>query len=91
MTRDEFFRQGMQEATGYNDTYAGSAAQVADRLEEIFVRTGSKGGFMIAHPQCTPRDLLNVVDFLVPELRRRGRFRSEYEGTTLRQNLLGQA
>jgi hypothetical protein len=30
---------------------------------------------------------MNVVDFLVPELRRRGRFRHEYEGKTLRENM----
>ena len=35
----------------------------------------------------TPRDLLNVVDYLVPELQRRGRFRTRYEGRTLRDNL----
>jgi long-chain alkane monooxygenase len=51
------------------------------------VATGSRGGFVIAHPQSTPRDLLNVVDFLVPELQRRGRFRTEYEGTMLKDNL----
>lgn len=90
MTREEFFRLGLQEATGYNDTLAGSARTVADRLEAIFEATGSKGGFMIAHPQLTPRDLLNVVDYLVPELRRRGRFRHGYEGKTLRQTLLGE-
>jgi FMN-dependent oxidoreductase (nitrilotriacetate monooxygenase family) len=89
VTREEFFHHGLKEATGYNDTYAGSATRVADRLEEIFEATGSRGGFMIAHPQLTPRDLLNVVDFLVPELRRRGRFRHGYEGRTLRENLLG--
>jgi long-chain alkane monooxygenase len=31
--------------------------------------------------------LLNVVDFLVPELQRRGRFRTEYTGQTLTENL----
>ena len=56
-------------------------------FEEIFEATGSRGGFMIAHPQSTPRDLINVVDFLVPELRRRGRFRDKYTGATLRENL----
>jgi hypothetical protein len=30
---------------------------------------------------------VNVVDFLVPELRRRGRFRNSYDGKTLRDNL----
>ena len=87
MSRAEFFEHGMKYATGYYHTFAGSAAQVADHLEEEFEATGCRGGFMIAHPQATPRDLLNVVDFLVPELQRRGRFRRSYEGTTLRENL----
>jgi hypothetical protein len=30
---------------------------------------------------------LNVTDFLVPELQRRGRFRTDYEGKTLKENL----
>jgi alkanesulfonate monooxygenase SsuD/methylene tetrahydromethanopterin reductase-like flavin-dependent oxidoreductase (luciferase family) len=87
MTREEFFEEGMKAATGYNHTLAGSAGEVADFLEEEFEATGSRGGFMIAHPQASPRDLLNVVDFLVPELQRRGRFRTEYTGTTLMENL----
>ncbi|HWM46230.1 MAG TPA: NtaA/DmoA family FMN-dependent monooxygenase [Xanthobacteraceae bacterium] len=87
MTREEFFEYGLKAATGYNHTLAGSAQEVADVLEEEFEATGSRGGFMIAHPQASPRDLLNVVDFLVPELQRRGRFRTAYQGTTLMQNL----
>lgn len=87
ITRKEFFEYGLQSATGYDHTIAGTAAQIADHLEEEFEATGSRGGFMIAHPQSTPRDLLNVVDFLVPELQRRGRFRTEYEGKTLMENL----
>ena len=74
-------------ATAYDHTIAGTAEQVADLLEEEFEATGSRGGFMIAHPISTPRDLLNVTDFLVPELQRRGRFRTEYEGNTLKDNL----
>jgi FMN-dependent oxidoreductase (nitrilotriacetate monooxygenase family) len=87
ITRAEFFEHGLQEATGYRHTIAGTAAQVADHLEHVFEQTGSRGGFMIAHPQGTPRDLLAVVDFLIPELRARGRFRHRYEGRTLRENL----
>ena len=79
MTREEFFDHGMKIATGYSHTVAGTAQQVADLMEAEFEATGSRGGFMIAHPQSSPRDLLNVVDFLVPELQRRGRFRTEYE------------
>jgi hypothetical protein len=41
-------------------------------FEEIFERTGSRGGFMLGRSQCGPRDLLkNIVDLLVPELQRR--------------------
>jgi FMN-dependent oxidoreductase (nitrilotriacetate monooxygenase family) len=87
ITREEFFEHGMKAATFYDITRAGSAAEIADMLEEEFEATGSRGGFMIAHPQGTPRDILNVVDFLVPELQRRGRFRTAYEGNTLRENL----
>jgi alkanesulfonate monooxygenase SsuD/methylene tetrahydromethanopterin reductase-like flavin-dependent oxidoreductase (luciferase family) len=87
MTREEFFEHGMRYATAYDHAIAGSAAQVADFMEEEFEATGSRGGFMLAHPPSTPRDLLNVVDFLVPELQRRGRFRTEYDSTLLKDNL----
>jgi FMN-dependent oxidoreductase (nitrilotriacetate monooxygenase family) len=87
ITRDEFFEHGMKAATFYDITRAGTAKQLADQLEEEFEATGSRGGFMIAHPQSTPRDILNVIDFLVPELQRRGRFRTSYEGKTLRENM----
>jgi hypothetical protein len=35
--------------------------------------------------------LQNIVDLLVPELQRRGRFRTAYTGRTLRENLAGKA
>jgi hypothetical protein len=31
---------------------------------------------------------MDAVDFLIPELQRRGRFRTEYEGKTLSENLM---
>jgi len=86
-TREEFFREAMKIATGYDKTVAGTATQVADHLEEEFEATGSRGGFMIEHPTKSPRDYLDVVDYLVPELQRRGRYRSSYEGRTLMENL----
>ena len=42
---------------------------------------------MIEHPTKSPRDYLDVVDFLVPELQRRCRYRNAYEGRTLMENL----
>jgi FMN-dependent oxidoreductase (nitrilotriacetate monooxygenase family) len=87
LSRAEFLEHGMRFATSYDTTLAGTAAQVADRLEEAFEATGSRGGFMLGHTVSTPFDLVNIVDLLVPELQRRGRFRREYRGRTLRENL----
>jgi FMN-dependent oxidoreductase (nitrilotriacetate monooxygenase family) len=87
-TRDEFMVHGLRQATGYNSTHTGTAAQLADLLEERFEVGGSRGGFMIGHSQDARRDLLlNVTSLLVPELQRRGRFRTHYEGGNLRENL----
>ncbi len=85
--RDEFFEVGWRAATGVDHILAGTAPQVADELEEIFEATGCRGGFMIAHPMATPRALVDVIDFLVPELQRRGRFRKHYQGNSLCENL----
>ena len=38
-------------------------------------------------PLTVPRALEDIVDLLIPELQRRGLFRREYEGKTLRENL----
>jgi FMN-dependent oxidoreductase (nitrilotriacetate monooxygenase family) len=89
-SRDEFFEHGLHAATGYASTTAGTAAQIADYLEEMFDATGSRGGFMLGHSQAGHRALLqNITGQLVPELQRRGRFRTAYEGRTLRENLAG--
>jgi long-chain alkane monooxygenase len=88
ITKDEFYDVIKHHTAGYDHAIVGSAEKVADYLEDIFVSTGERGGFMIAHPPGVPRDLLNVIDFLVPELQRRGRFRKSYGGSTLRENLM---
>ena len=88
ITRAEFFEHGVREATSYDTTIAGSAAELADQLEEAFEATGSRGGFMFGHIVTLPSDLEAIVDLLVPELQRRGRFRTEYRYRTLRENLL---
>ena len=85
---DEFMHQGLMAATSYGTTTAGTAAQIADELEERFEGSGSRGGFMLRHSQGEQIDALhNIVDLLVPELQRRGRFRTAYTGRTLRENL----
>jgi alkanesulfonate monooxygenase len=63
----------------------GTPSEVADALESWF-RAGAADGFNIL-PLTFPRGLHDIVDLLIPELRRRGLFRKEYEGKTLRENL----
>lgn len=87
ITREEFFEHMRSGSVSFDHAVVGDPKQVADYFEDIFEATGERGGFMIAHPAGVPRDLLNIVDFLVPELQRRGRFRKEYRGRTLRENL----
>ena len=43
---------------------------------------------MLGRTVAMPADLIRLVDLLIPELQRRGRFRTEYKGRTLRENLL---
>lgn len=66
-------------------TVVGTPAQVADHLEEWFVKQGADG-FNIMSP-FLPDGLDEFVDLVVPELQRRGLFRTEYEGTMLRDHL----
>lgn len=63
----------------------GSAATIADRMEEWF-RAGACDGFNLM-PTYFPDGLDDIIDRLVPELQSRGLFRTEYEGATLRENL----
>jgi FMN-dependent oxidoreductase (nitrilotriacetate monooxygenase family) len=63
----------------------GSPEQIADTLEEWFV-AGAADGFNLM-PDMFPSGAEIFVDHVVPELRRRGIFRTEYTGTTLRDHL----
>ena len=63
----------------------GTPTMIADQMEEWLV-TGGCDGFNVMFPYL-PGGLDDFVDRVVPELQRRGLFRREYEGTTLRDNL----
>lgn len=63
----------------------GTPAMIADQMEE-WLETGACDGFNVMFPYL-PGGLDDFVDKVVPELQRRGLFRTEYEGTTLRENL----
>lgn len=87
MTRGEFFERGWVAATGLDHTIIGDAAGVADALEENFVATGSRGGYMLSSPLGMPSGFAELSELLVPELRRRGALAPRYPGRTLRENL----
>ncbi|TAJ33845.1 MAG: LLM class flavin-dependent oxidoreductase [Reyranella sp.] len=63
----------------------GTPAIIADQMEE-WLTTNACDGFNVMFPYL-PGGLDDFVDKVVPELQRRGLFRTEYEGTTLRENL----
>jgi alkanesulfonate monooxygenase SsuD/methylene tetrahydromethanopterin reductase-like flavin-dependent oxidoreductase (luciferase family) len=63
----------------------GSAKTIADRMEEWF-SAGATDGFMIRIPYL-PGGLEKFVRLVVPELQRRGLFRQDYTGSTLREHL----
>ncbi|MDD1428594.1 nitrilotriacetate monooxygenase, partial [Dolichospermum sp. ST_sed9] len=63
----------------------GTPAQIADQLEDWFVNDAADG-FNIM-PPWLPGGLDEFVDLVIPDLQRRGLFRTEYEANTLRENL----
>ncbi|MCI2957540.1 LLM class flavin-dependent oxidoreductase [Agromyces atrinae] len=65
--------------------FVGSASSVADQLAH-YVRSDALDGLNVT-PHAFPDGLDDVVRLLVPELQERGVYRTEYEGTTLRENL----
>lgn len=65
--------------------FAGTAADIADQIEAS-VDNGEADGWMVS-PAFSPGAFDEFVDGVIPELQARGRFRTEYEGTTLRDNL----
>jgi FMN-dependent oxidoreductase (nitrilotriacetate monooxygenase family) len=66
-------------------TLIGSPSQVADHVQHWFEARASDG-FLLT-PTLFPGDLQDFVDLVVPELQRRGLFRTDYAGRTLRENL----
>jgi alkanesulfonate monooxygenase len=63
----------------------GTPAMIADQMEE-WLTTNASDGFNMLFPYL-PQGLDEFVNLVIPELQRRGIFRTEYEGTTLRENL----
>jgi alkanesulfonate monooxygenase len=63
----------------------GTPSSIADQLQE-WLEKEAADGFNIM-PPLLPTSLEDFVDLVIPELQKRGIFRTEYEGKTLRENL----
>jgi FMN-dependent oxidoreductase (nitrilotriacetate monooxygenase family) len=79
-------RQLAQIAGGYGGGgFVGTPQTIADQMQE-WLESEACDGFNIMFPY-VPGGLDDFVDLVVPELQRRGLFRRDYEGKTLRENL----
>ena len=79
-------RQLAKRVGGYGGlSFVGTPQSIADQMEQWLKQDGCDG-FNIMFP-FLPAGLDDFVDQVVPELQKRGIFRREYEGRTLRENL----
>jgi alkanesulfonate monooxygenase len=79
-------RQLAQRLGGFSGlAFVGTPETIADEMQQWLEEEGSDG-FNVMFPYL-PAGLDDFVDKVVPELQRRGIFRREYEGRTLRENL----
>jgi alkanesulfonate monooxygenase len=79
-------RQLAQRVGSYSGlAFVGTPQSIADAMEE-WLFTDASDGFNVMFPYL-PGGLDDFVDRVVPELQRRGLFRRDYEGATLRENL----
>ena len=76
---------GRLAAGGGHCTMVGTPESIADRMELWFQNEGADGFNLM--PPSLPAGIEDFVDQVVPELQRRGLFRTEYEGSTLRDHL----
>ncbi len=79
-------RQLAQRVSGYGGLkMVGTASEIADTMQD-WLETEACDGFNIMFPT-VPAGLNDFVDLVVPELQRRGIFRTAYQGSTLRDHL----
>jgi alkanesulfonate monooxygenase len=79
-------RQLAQRMAGYSGlAMVGTPNTIADEMQE-WLETEGSDGFTVMFPYL-PGGLDDFVKGVIPELQRRGMFRREYEGRTLRENL----
>jgi alkanesulfonate monooxygenase SsuD/methylene tetrahydromethanopterin reductase-like flavin-dependent oxidoreductase (luciferase family) len=79
-------RQLAQICGGYGGLqFVGTPGEIADKMQAWLEGEACDGFNVMFHT--VPEGLDDFVDLVVPELQRRGIFRREYEGTTLRDHL----
>ena len=66
---------------------AGTPKKIVDTLEELHFGTGANGGFILGRGYSAMDNIREFVEFVVPELQRRGLSKKKYAGPTLRENL----
>ena len=76
---------GYLSAGGGHLTLIGTPKDIVDETERWF-DAGVADGFNLMPPEF-PNSLEDFVDDVVPELQKRGLYRTEYEGTTFRENI----
>jgi alkanesulfonate monooxygenase len=72
---------------GRGPVFVGSAEQVADKLQE-WAEDTDLDGFNLSYA-VAPQGWLDFVDLVVPELQRRGAYRTEYSPGSLREKVFG--
>jgi alkanesulfonate monooxygenase len=72
---------------GFGPVFVGSPETVADLLQE-WVEDTDVDGFNLAYA-VTPESFEDAVDLLVPELQKRGVYKTDYRKGTLREKLFG--
>ena len=65
--------------------WVGSPKDIADHLEEWFTKRACDG--FVVGPTYLPGTFEEFVRLVIPEFQRRGVYRKEYAGTTLRDHL----
>jgi hypothetical protein len=66
-------------------SFVGTPVQVANQMEKAVALRAADGFILVPH--VTPGGLDDFTDSVVPILQERNRFRTDYEGTTLRDHL----
>ena len=72
---------------GIGPVFAGTPEQVADQIEAWVEQTGVDGLNLCY--ALSPESFEDVADLLVPELTRRGRYKTAYQPGTLREKFFG--